>query len=68
MLNLLFVALFSLTNVQTGEVIDDAAMMQVDSITQYAETFNTYRGQVVATDTDGNDYVVSDAHIVVIEQ
>lgn len=66
--SLLFVAIFSLTNVTTGQVMPDAAMAVVPSVTQYAEMFNEYRGQIVATDQDGNEYYVSDAHIAVVEK
>lgn len=67
MLSLIFVALFSVTNVQTGEVIPDAIVGQVESVSAYAQMYNDHRGQVLQGD-DGNEYAVSDARIVVLQQ
>jgi hypothetical protein len=60
--------LASVTNVQTGEVLTDALQAQVTSATQYAEMFNQYRGKEIAQDNNGNDYVLSDAHLIILKQ
>lgn len=66
MLGLIIVALFSVTNVQTGEVLPDAIVGAVPSVTAYAQMYNEHRGQVLEGD-DGNQYVVSDARVIVLQ-
>lgn len=65
--SLLIVALFSLTNLNTGEVLPDALVGPVPSLTYYAQLFNDNRGGQLQSD-DGTTYVVSDARVVVLEE
>lgn len=65
MLSLIFVALATFTNVQTGTTVQAQAI--VPSITAYAELTNEAReGQY--QDENGVQYVITEAHVVVLQQ
>jgi len=66
MFSLLIIAFATFTQVNDPTNTVDA-FVQVPSVTAYANLVNASRTEVF-TDQDGNDYVMTDARVVVFEE